>query len=391
EIIYTITDEGREFRNVAAIDVRDPKATFVEDLRHDASAMEFSRDGRRVIVTYNEGGYTRVSLRDGGLRGREMTPPDVPKGVVSNVQFSRDGRRLLCKVESSVEPGDLWLHDTAASATSRVTHSSLAGIKKTDLVEPEIVSYKSFDGLDVPALLYIPSAEKGASPLRPAIVNIHGGPEGQSRPTWQPVMQFFLNRGYAVLAPNIRGSTGYGKSYHRLDDKRLRGDAIKDIAAAAAYLKSSGKVDGARLAAYGGSYGGYMTLAALTFHPDLWAAGVDIVGISSFRSFLKNTGAWRAKNRATEYGDPVTDAEFLDSISPLGFADRITAPLFVIQGANDPRVPRSEAEQIVENLKGRGRPVEYLLFPDEGHGLDKLPNRVKAYSAIADFLDQHLK
>jgi len=254
-------------------------------------------------------------------------------------------------------------------------------------VEPEVIRYKSFDLLEVPALLYLPEGGEGR---HPAVVWIHGGPEGQSRPVFQPVIQFFVQRGYAVLAPNIRGSTGYGRRYHMMDDKRLRGDAIKDIAAAAAWLEAHRRVDGKRLAAMGGSYGGYMTLAALAFHPDLWAAGVDIVGISSFRSFLKNTGAWRQTHRASEYGDPVADAEFLDSISPLTVADRITAPLFVVQGANDPRVPRSEAEQIVQNLKSRGRAVDYLVFDDEGHGVVKLSNRIKAYGAIADFLDKYL-
>jgi len=193
-----------------------------------------------------------------------------------------------------------------------------------------------------------------------------------------------------VLAPNIRGSTGYGKRYHRLDDGRLRADAIKDVAAAAQFLKASGRVDPDRIAGMGGSYGGYMTLAALTFHPDLWAAGVDIVGISNFKSFLKNTGAWRVKLRASEYGDPVADSEFLDSISPLNHVERIRAPLFVIQGANDPRVPKSEADQMVGSLRQRNHPVEYLVFDDEGHGVAKLGNRIKAYTAVAEFLDRHL-
>jgi dipeptidyl aminopeptidase/acylaminoacyl peptidase len=313
----------------------------------------------------------------------------MPRGVAGGFEFSADGRLLLGRAEGSVEPGDIWLHDTAAGATRRVTRSSAAGLPAHAFVEPELVSWASFDGLRIPGLLYSPATPRPASG-HPAVVWIHGGPESQFRPTFQPVIQFLVGRGYAVLAPNIRGSTGYGRRYHSLDNRRLRGDAIKDIAATAAWLKSSGRADGARLAAMGGSYGGYMTLAALTFHPDLWAAGVDIVGISSFRSFLKNTGAWRQVHRASEYGDPVADAEFLDSVSPLNFADRIDAPLIVVQGANDPRVPRTEAEQIVDNLKRRNRPVEYLLFEDEGHGVVKLGNRIKAYGAIAEFLDKHL-
>lgn len=392
DIIYLASDQGREFLNVAAIDVREasPKATFVEDRANDVGAILFSEDGRRVVVSYNEEGFTRLSLREGGLRGKEMTAPAVPAGLSGGFTFSRDGRWLALRAESSTEPGDIWIHDTKTGAASRVTRSTLAGIPKESFVTPELVRYRSFDGLEVPALLYFPEGT-GQGNAAPCIVVVHGGPEGQTRPGFSGVNQFFINRGYAVLAPNIRGSTGYGKRYHRLDDVRLRGDAIEDVAAAARYLKGSGRVDPARIAVMGGSYGGYMTLAAVTFHPDLWAAGVDIVGISNFKSFLKNTGAWRVKMRTSEYGDPQTDGEFLDTISPLNFVDRIRAPLMVIQGANDPRVPKTEAEQMVESLRRRGSPVEYLLFDDEGHGVVKLPNRIRAYTAVADFLDRHLR
>jgi len=391
DILYLASDQGRDFMNMAAIDVRDPKVTFLEDAAHDVSSLVFSRDGRRCLVAYNDDGFTSVSLREGGLRGKELPAPKLPRGVAGGFEMSPDGRLALVRVEASTEPGDVWLHDTEAGTTRRVTRSSRAGLPDGAFVEPETVHYDGFNKLDVSGLLYLPAGKGAAAGTKsPAVVWIHGGPEGQSRPTFQPVIQFLVSRGYAVLAPNIRGSVGYGRKYHMLDDKRLRGDAIKDIAASAAWLKSSGKVDGARIAAMGGSYGGYMTLAALTFHPDLWAAGVDIVGISNFRSFLKNTGAWRQTHRASEYGDPVADADFLDSVSPLNFSDHITAPLIVVQGANDPRVPRTEAEQLVESLKKRGRPVEYLLFEDEGHGVVKLANRIKAYGAIAEFLDKHL-
>jgi dipeptidyl aminopeptidase/acylaminoacyl peptidase len=389
DIIYVASDQGRDFLNLAAVDVRDPRLTFMEDAPHDVTSIAFSRDGRRCLVAFNDQGFTRLSVRDGGLRGRELKAPDLPRGVAGGFELSADGRLLLARVEGSTEPGDIWLHDTAEGRTQRVTRSSKAGLPSGAFVEPELVSWTSFDGLRIPGLLYTPAGARPSTGF-PAVVWVHGGPESQFRPTFQPVIQFLVSRGYAVLAPNIRGSTGYGRRYHSLDDKRLRGDAIKDIAATAAWLKSSGRADGSRLAVMGGSYGGYMTLAAVTFHPDLWAAGVDIVGISSFRSFLKNTGAWRQTHRASEYGHPVEDAEFLDSVSPLNFAERITAPLIVVQGANDPRVPRTEAEQIVDNLKRRGRPVEYLLFEDEGHGVVKLANRIKAYGAIAEFLDKHL-
>jgi dipeptidyl aminopeptidase/acylaminoacyl peptidase len=391
DLIYLASDQGRDFLNVAAIDVRDPspKATFVEDRAGDVQSVLFSLDGRRALIAYNEEGTTRLSLREGGLKGREMAAPQVPAGLSGGFEFSRDGRWLALRAESSTEPGDIWIHDTKTGAASRATASALAGIPRGSFVEPELVRFRSFDGLEVPAFLYLPATAGGGHPA-PCIVVVHGGPESQARPGFSAVNQFFINRGYAVLAPNIRGSTGYGKKYHRLDDVRLREGAIEDVAAAARYLKGSGRVDPSRIAVMGGSYGGYMTLAAVTFHPDLWAAGVDIVGISNFRSFLKNTGAWRVKLRMSEYGDPEKDGEFLDKISPFNFVEKIRAPLMVIQGANDPRVPRTEADQMVESLRRRGSPVEYLLFDDEGHGIVKLPNRIKAYTAVADFLDKHL-
>ncbi len=389
-IVYLASDQGRDFVNLAAIDTTAPRLVFMEDRKHDIETLLFSEDGRLVVVAVNENGATRLSLREGGLSGKELAAPSPGNGVVGGLEFSRDGTRLAFSFSSSRNPGDLFLHDVAAGKSSRVTYSSLGGIPAASLVEPELISYPTFDGLQIPALLYRPSGEKGAR-LPAAMLMVHGGPEGQTRPSFSAVNQFFVGQGYVVLAPNIRGSTGYGRAWQQKDDVRRRLDSIKDLAAAAAYLKTSGAADPARIAVMGGSYGGYATLACLTFHPDLWAAGVDIVGISNFRSFLKNTSVWRTALRASEYGDPVADAEFLDSVSPLNHIEKIRAPLMVIQGANDPRVPQSEADQIVESLRARSVPVDYLLFPDEGHGVVKLPNRIRAYTAIAEFLDKHLK
>jgi dipeptidyl aminopeptidase/acylaminoacyl peptidase len=205
------------------------------------------------------------------------------------------------------------------------------------------------------------------------------------------VVQYFANQGYAVLAPNVRGSSGYGHSYQSLDDVRKRMDSVADLKHAALWLAESGIADPKRIAVMGGSYGGFMTLAALTTYPNLWAAGVDLVGIANFATFLENTGPWRRKLREAEYGSLENDREFLESISPIKKVDRISAPLFVVHGANDPRVPVGEAEQIVAALKQRGVPVEYLRFADEGHGLMKRHNRLVAYPAIARFLDEHVR
>jgi len=221
-------------------------------------------------------------------------------------------------------------------------------------------------------------------------MNVHGGPEGQSRPNFSAVTQYLVNHGYAVLLPNVRGSTGYGKPYVHLDDVRKRMDSVHDLKYAHKWLVESGRVDPRRIAIYGGSYGGFMVLAALTTYPDLWAAGIDLYGIANFLTFLKNTGPWRCSLRAAEYGDPVKDEAFLREVSPVHKADRIVAPLMVVQGVNDPRVPKSETDQIVEALKRRDISVKYVLFDDEGHGIVKLKNRLTAYGTIVEFLGEHL-
>jgi dipeptidyl aminopeptidase/acylaminoacyl peptidase len=219
---------------------------------------------------------------------------------------------------------------------------------------------------------------------------VHGGPEGQSLPVLNPVIQYFAAHGYGVLAPNVRGSSGYGYEYQSLDDVRLRMDSVADLQYAAFWLKESGIADPGRIAVMGGSYGGFMVLAAVTTYPDLWAAGVDIVGIANFVTFLENTGPWRRKIRESEYGSLENDREFLEHISPIRSVERIRAPMCIIHGANDPRVPVGEAEQIVTALRTHHIPVEYLRFDDEGHGLVKRANRLIAYPAIACFLEEHL-
>lgn len=241
----------------------------------------------------------------------------------------------------------------------------------------------------IPALLFTPRDTEARG--LPVVVYVHGGPESQYRPNFNPIVQYFVNQGYAVLAPNVRGSTGYGYEYQSLDDIRLRMDLVHDLRHAALWLGESGIGDPRRIAVMGGSYGGFMVLSAITTYPEVWAAAVDIVGIANFVTFLEHTGPWRRKLREVEYGSLEDDRDFLERISPINGVDRITAPLFVVHGANDPRVPVGEAEQIVAALRGRGVPVEYLRFEDEGHGLQKRTNRLVAYPAIARFLERYLR
>jgi len=255
-------------------------------------------------------------------------------------------------------------------------------------VEPEVHRFTSFDGESIPLFVYRPRGTRGAAPV---VVVIHGGPESQFVPSFNPVVQYLVHRGYAVVAPNVRGSTGYGKRFHRLDDKRKRLDSVRDLEALHAWLRSQPDLDASRAALWGGSYGGYMVLAGLAFQPQLWAAGVDIVGISSLATFLENTSKWRRAFREREYGSLEHDYDFLVEASPLTHVDDIRAPLFIIHGTNDPRVPLGEAHQLHDALQAKGIATELAVYEDEGHGLAKLKNRLDAYPRAVDFLDRVLR
>ena len=265
----------------------------------------------------------------------------------------------------------------------------MAGLLPEGLPEEELVSWRSFDERTIPGFLLRPRGARSGP--RPTVVQVHGGPEGQARPLWNPLTVALVAAGFNVLQPNVRGSAGYGRAYMSLDDVRLRMDSVKDLDAGAAWLAEAGIAPANRIGVIGGSYGGFMTLAAITFCPERnWAAAVDIVGIASWQTFFAKTASWRRPLRAAEYGDPVKDADFLESISPLNFVDRIRTPLMVIHGANDPRVPVEEAEQIVATLRSRGRVVDYLRYPDEGHGLAKAKNRADAWPKVVAFFEKYL-
>ncbi|MFT4932055.1 MAG: dipeptidyl aminopeptidase/acylaminoacyl peptidase, partial [Natronomonas sp.] len=280
-----------------------------------------------------------------------------------------------------------YVVDVETGEAERWTNAATAGIPRETFVEPQLIHYETFDGRSIPAFFSLPRDVDGEVPV---VVDIHGGPESQRRPSFNPVKQYFLNRGYAYFEPNVRGSTGYGRAYTHLDDVEKRMDSVRDLRAGVEWLHDRDAVDPDRIAAMGGSYGGFMVLAALTEYPDLWAAGIDIVGIANFVTFLENTGDWRRELREAEYGSLEEDREFLESISPINHVGKIEAPLFVLHGANDPRVPLGEAEQIVEELEDRGVPVRKLVFEDEGHGFAKLENRIEAYRAVVGFLDEHV-
>ncbi len=401
------TNDKREFYSLAQMDLASKRVDIIDNTEWDLDSVEVSPDGGVLAYTINRDGYSELFIRRLDTDGKPLitaigakeAPIKLPgKGIVGGLEFSKDnsgeasrtGSKLAFTFNSSRNPSDVWTYDLKTRALSQVTHSSLAGIPQNSFVEPELIHYKTFDGKEIPAWYYKPTNATNSGTGLPVILNVHGGPEGQAQPSFNPITQYYLSRGYAVLAPNVRGSTGYGKTFTHLDDVRNREDSVKDLAASVEWLKANGG-DGKRIAVTGGSYGGYMTLAAITLYPDLWAAAVSTVGISNFESFLKNTSGYRRKLREVEYGSLERDLEFLKSISPLYKVDRIKAPLMVIQGKNDPRVPYTEAEQIVAALKKRGAVVDYKLFDDEGHGVAKLSNRLVVYPLMADFLDKYMK
>jgi dipeptidyl aminopeptidase/acylaminoacyl peptidase len=378
--VYLATDRDGDFMRLARLDLSTLELTYLTPDDWDVEEVELSGGGRSLLASRNVEGYSNLVLFSG--EGRRMPDVRVPEGVVGGFEFDPASGRLAFTLVGPTRNPDVWVLDLPEGEPRPVTRSSTAGIPRSSFRQPRPLRYPSFDGREIPALLYEPEGENA-----PVIVNVHGGPESQSRPTFAPVTQYLLHRGYAVLFPNVRGSTGYGKAFTHLDDVELRMDSVRDLAHAAHWLRGRGHK---RVAVMGGSYGGFMVLAALTEYPELWSAGVDIVGIANLVTFLENTGSYRRGLREPEYGSLERDRQFLESISPIHKAGNIRAPLMVIHGKNDPRVPVGEAEQIVERVRKNGGAVEYLLYEDEGHGLAKLANRLDAYPKIAAFLDEHL-
>ena len=378
--VYLATDRDGDFMRLARLDLSTLELTYLTSDDWDVEVVELSKDGRYLLASRNVEGYSDVLLFSG--EGRRMPDPGIPEGIVGGFEFSPDSRRIAFTLIGPTRNPDVWVLDLPDGEPRQITRSSTAGIPRSVFRRPRLARYPTFDGREIPALFYEPEDENA-----PVIINVHGGPESQSRPAFAPVTQYLLHRGYAVFFPNVRGSTGYGKAYTHLDDVELRMDSVRDLAHAAERLREMGHE---RIAVMGGSYGGFMVLAALTEYPELWSAGVDIVGIANLVSFLENTGSYRRALREAEYGSLERDRDFLESMSPIHKAQRIRAPLMVIHGKNDPRVPVGEAEQIVERVRENGGTVEYLLYGDEGHGLAKLKNRLDAYPRIAAFLDAHL-
>jgi dipeptidyl aminopeptidase/acylaminoacyl peptidase len=382
---YFATDTGRDVTALARYDLARGGFEYVLE-RPFGLSCAIDRSGRRLLLTTNEDGYTRAELLDPTTLASLGEVPLPGRGIAGFV-FSGDGDRLAYQFTSATEPGDVWSYEIATGTTTRLT-TSPRDVPPAELVEPELGRYRSFDGEEVPVFLYRPP---GASGPAPVIVWVHGGPEAQFQPGFNPIVQYLVSQGYAVAAPNVRGSTGYGKRWHHLDDVRRRLDSVADVGSLQDWLAADAGLDASRAALVGASYGGYMVMAGLTLQPERWAAGVTIVGISSLVTFLENTSPWRRAFREREYGSLADDRDFLLQASPLTHLDHLRAPLFIIHGENDPRVPVTEARQLHAALSARGIPVELVVYPDEGHGLAKLANRLDAWPRAVSFLDGLLR
>ncbi|MFP9190963.1 S9 family peptidase [Natrialbaceae archaeon A-CW1-1] len=413
---YLVTDEGADTLYLAYLDLETlDLETVIDGGEWNVDGIALDDETGRFVTSQNVDGYTELTVgelaHDDPTAFETLPEPDLPGGISGGASFGPDAELFACSTTGNTVNTNVFVVDAESGETEQWTLAPTAGIPPETFRSSDLVHVESFDGLEVPGFLTLPdgggaagsgfhgdvggdgdgeSEDESYDDRHPVIVDIHGGPESQRRPSFSSVKQYFLNRGYAYFEPNVRGSSGYGSEYASLDDVEKRMDSVADIAACVDWLGDHEAIDPDRVVAMGGSYGGFMVLASLTEYPDLWAAGIDIVGIANFVTFLENTGDWRRELREAEYGSLEDDREFLESISPINTIDSIDAPLFVLHGENDPRVPVGEAEQVVEEAREQGVPVEKLIFDDEGHGFTKLENRIEAYGAIAEFLEEHV-
>ena len=390
--VYYASDEDREFLTLTYLDLASGKKTLLTpDLAWDVTSIAVSPQGNWLAYTANEGGTDRLYLLStaAGPTPKRAVPIRVPLGVISRLSFDHGGTRLGLTMSTADSTADVYVVDLATQKLQRWTESETGGLDRARFVAPRLVQFPSEGGRQIPAWYYAPRTPAGKLPV---VINIHGGPEAQSKAGFSAQTQYWVNElGLAVLVPNVRGSSGYGKSYLQLDNGKLRENSVADLGALLDWIAAQPELDAQRVAVIGGSYGGYMVLAALTRFGERLRCGVDIVGISNFVSFLERTEAYRRDLRRQEYGDerdPDMRA-FLQSISPLSRASSINKPLLVAQGKNDPRVPAAESEQIVSSVR-KSQPVWYVLAGDEGHGFQKKPNRDYLWAATSQFFEQYL-
>ncbi len=356
--------------------------------RDDAELAGFdvSPDGSQAALLWNVAGRSELSFIN--LADRSASPgPDLPAEIAGGISYSPDGTSLAMTLSGAAAPVNVWTMSITNGEFQQITDSAHEGVELTSLVRPELVRYQAHDGLELSGWLYrVPGSDMPG----PLVLDFHGGPEGQERPSFNATIQALVLRGLAVFAPNVRGSSGFGKTFVNLDNGALRVNGVRDINATVQHMIATGVADPGQIGIMGGSYGGYMVMAGLTEYPELFAAGANLFGVVNFETFFANTEPWMAAISTVEYGDPATQAEMLRELSPIHKVDRVVAPTIVLHGANDTNVPVVEAEQVVDNLKRRDIPVKYILFPDEGHGWQKTENRITSTVEIVKWFETHL-
>lgn len=387
---YLLSNRDSEFLRVWYYDLNTKQMTVAFSYDWDADRLALSADDRYLVVVVNEEGYGTLHLYDLAT-GTELNTVRPPNGVLAEhqqVSWSPKGHKLLFTLTSGKRPEGIWLLDVDQDTLRRISDDPMLPEEAAVVVEPLGGSYTSFDGLEVPYWLFVPAGKKPEN--LSVVVEIHGGPEGQERPAFNAFIQYLVSEGFAVCAPNVRGSTGYGHTYTHLDDVGKRLDSVRDIDSLVDHLIKAGIACPGKLAVSGTSYGGFMTLSCASRYPHLWACAVDTVGMYNLVTFLENTAEYRRHHRESEYGTLEHDRELLFNVSPAAKIMDITAPLMVVQGRNDPRVPVTEAEQAVAALRKMGRTVEYICYDDEGHGVAYLKNKIDCYSKVAAFLKKYL-
>lgn len=384
---YILTDYNEDTLHLCQLSFSDPGK--LENIFHipkwDIEEAALSPANELLAFTINQGGISKLGLFSTVSNEHEILE-DLPMGVINSLSWLSENE-FIFSLKTPTAPGDIWKYDVDAKALTRLTFLGDENGIGSFCKEAELCSFESFDGEEIPYFFY----NQGADVKKPAVIYVHGGPESQTRAEFHPVIQYLVSQGFAVAAPNVRGSNGYGRAYLKLDDADKRMDSVQDLAWLVKDLIHSHGVDPKKIGVMGRSYGGFMVLAAVTHYPDLWAAGVNIVGISNFKTFLKNTGEWRRYLRECEYGSLDVYSDFFEEIAPLNHSDKIQAPLLVVHGRNDTRVPVSEAEQLVSDMKSRNQTVEYIVFEDEGHQTEKIENHIILHTRTVEFFTKYLK
>jgi len=390
--LLLLSNEGAEFQRLLSYDLASGKTSELEKADWDIDYSSYSRDGRYRVTGVNADASLELRIVQ-TADGKPVTLPRLPGGELRGVSFSRTSQRMAFYLNGDRSPSNLFVYDFGTKQAKQLTRSLSKDIDPEELVEARIVRFKSFDGMVIPSVYYEPK-EASLTNKVPAIVLVHGGPGGQTTRGYSAMIQYLVNHGYAVLGINNRGSSGYGKTFFTADDGKHGREPLWDCIEAKTYLASTGVIDPERIGIAGGSYGGYMTLAAMAFRPEAFKVGIDIFGVSNWLRTLESIPPyWESFRKALylEIGDPVKDKDFLIATSPLFHAKEIRKPLLVIQGKNDPRVIKPESDEIVEAVKKNGVPVEYVVFDDEGHGFSKKKNQIEANRRMLAFLDQYLK